>query len=660
MSLNSIEAKGRNVEEAIGIALKQLKEDRENVTIEVLEHPEDRLFGLFVKPAIVKVTRKTKNEADGSDEEKKETDERGPLKPGMIEISDGNVRHSATEESKPTIIPCEHLTVMINGKKVTGKTEVQPEDNVEIQKDVIAKEEGSFDIYVDDSKLSATLDIIVGFIEQSVPLDVQPATSVELKAKTVKTPYISFSKANILQQLKERNITFGIDENAVEEALERKQSGEVMIAKGEPPTEGKDGYIEFYIQYEMSEQKPKLLEDGTVDFREIREIPVVEVGEKIGIIHEPTEGKHGRTIQNRPVQPRKVHEAIVKGRGFFIDNNTIFASESGTIRVRNRAPIYEIDIIQKLVHHGDVDLKSGNLSFVGDIEITGNVEETMSVEADERILIMQNVHGATIEAGNEIYVNRNIIRSKLTVGKVDDDELTVKDKTEELLNTIKSLEQSVLQLVLANRKSGLPKTDIVPLVRILMEQKFQSLSSDINKYFQLLHEHTNNELVHLNELIDLLHKAFVLFDKQLLNDEMVFLTIEEKLTTLYRYYAEKLEPTGKLTIGQAQQSEAFCNGDIYLTGRGAYNSKFHAEGKFVTNGFIRGGSIFAKKGIEVNEVGSGFGVETILSVPATEKIIINHAKEDTVIQIGKRIYRFVKEKRHIQAQLDETGNIALS
>lgn len=660
MSLNSIEAKGRNVEEAITKALKELKEDRDNVTIEVLEHPEDRLFGLFVKPAVVKVTLQTNEETDSSVKEAEETDTPPPLQAGTIEISDGIVRHFATEESKPMLIPCENLTVMINGQQVTEETEVQPDDAIEIQSEVIAKEDGTFDIFVDDNKLTATLDIIVGFIEQSVPLDVKPATTVELKAKTVQTPYISFTKDNILQELKKRNITYGIDEKAIEEALDRKESGEQLIARGEPPTEGNDGYIEYHIQYEMSDHKPKLLEDGTVDFREIREIPVVQVGETIGIIHQPTEGKRGISIQNKPIQPRKVNEAIVKGRGFHIEDNKIIALESGTIRVHNRAPIYQIDIIQKLVHNGDVDLKSGNLSFVGDIEITGNVEETMNVEADERILIMHNAHGAIIEAGSEIVVNRNIIRSKLTVGKVEDKELAIKDKTSELLNTIKSFEQSVLQLVLANRKSGQPKTDVAMIVRVLMEQKFQPLSSEINNYFQLLHDHTNNEVIDLNELIDLLYKAFVLFDKQLLNDEMVFLTIEEKLSTLSRYYEEKLEPTAKLTIGQAQQSEAFCNGDIYLTGRGAYNSKFHAEGKFVTNGFIRGGSIYAKKGIEVNEVGSGFGVETILSVPATEKIIINHAKEDTVIQIGKRMYRFVKERRNIKAQIDETGAIVLT
>lgn len=667
--MNSIEAKGRNVEEAIKKALKVLKTEKENVIVEVLEQAEDRLFGLFVKPAVVKVTLKesdspvntaeTKQIEQEIEEATKET-HLEPLQAGMIEISNGMVRHFATEEKKPVIIPCENLIVTINGKQITSVAEIQPNDSVEIEHVINAKENGKFEIRIDEEKLHATLIMFAGFTEQFVPTNVLATTTLELKAQLVQKPYISFTKEDILQQLHALGVTFGIDEETIDQAVERQESCELVIAKGIPPVQGEDGYVEFYIQYEVADTKPKVLEDGTVDFREIREIPVVEEGETIGILHPPKEGKQGTSIENKPIEPNTVSEAVVTGKGIQIENQSIIASEAGTIRVYNRAPKYQIDIIEKLVHSGDVDLKSGNLSFTGDIEITGNVEETMTVEANERVLIMQSVHGGTVEAGTELVVNRNIIRSKLTVGKVDDKELVLKEKTGELLNSIKEFERSVLQLIIANRKSGQAQTDMAIIVQVLLEQKFPSLSSEINDYLRLMHDSSENEVLNVNELIELLYSAFVTFDSKILNDEMAFLTIEEKLATLHRYYEQKLEPIAKATIGQAQQSEVFCNGDILLTGRGAYNSKFHAEGKFETNGFIRGGSIYAKKGIRVNEVGSGFGVETVLSVPADETIEINLAKEDTMIQIGKRMYRFVKERENIKAHIDETGTIVLS
>lgn len=662
--MKSVRCKGRNVEEAVSKALKILNANREDVIVNVLEEPEDRVFGLFVKPAIVQVTLKSNQDEEATESPHDEPVNKPSLRPGMIQVINGAIHHLATEEKKPTITPSENIAVLINGKPIEGKSEVNPDDKIELKSTILEKYDGSYHIYFDEQKVTAYLDIEPGYIERYAPLDTPPTFHLEIKERIVKEPYISFTKEDILNELRNRNVAIGIDESAIEHALEKLDQldlyQEIIIAKGKPPVEGENGFVEFLVEYEISNIQPKLKEDGTVDYREIRQIPMVEAGDTIGIIYPAKEGQDGLNLENKPIKPKKIHEAIVKGRGIEIVENKIIAAEKGTIRVNKRLPIYQIDIIQKLVHHGDVDLKSGNIAFVGDIEITGNVEENMIVESSERVLIMQNVHGATVEAVNEIVVNRNIIRSKLIAGKIEENDIVIKEKTSEILNEIKSFEQSLLQLVLANRKANAGPVDMAALVRVLVQQKFTSLTSQLNEYFKLLHEVKDYELFNLNEMIDMLYKTFIAFDRKLLEDEMLFLTIQEKLGTLHRYYEQKLEPTSKVTIGQAQQSEVFCNGDIYLTGRGAYNSTFHAEGKFITNGFIRGGSIFARKGIEVNEVGSGFGVETLLHVPANETIKINRAKEDTILQIGKRKYRFVKERTFIEAKLDETGTLVLA
>lgn len=662
--MKSVKCRGRSVEEAVTKALKILNAKKDDVVVEVLEEPEDRVFGLFVKPAVVRVTLKPQEEENDAESPHNDPVEQPSLKPGMIQIVNGVVEHMADEERHPTITPSENITVLVNGKPIEGETEIHPNDMIELKSTILEKQDGSFHIYFDEQKITAYLDVEPGYIERYAPIDTPPTFYLTVNEKIVKEPYVSFTKEDILNELRNRNVTIGIDESAIEQALEQLDQPdlyqEIIIAKGKPPIEGENGYVEFLVQYEISNIQPKLKEDGTVDYREIRQIPMVDVGDTLGIIHPPKEGQDGLNLENRPIKPKTIHEAIVKGRGIEIVDNKIVAVEKGTIRVNKRVPIYQIDIIQKLVHHGDVDLKSGNIAFVGDIEITGNVEENMTVESSERILIMQNVHGATVEAVNEIVVNRNIIRSKLIVGKIEENEIVLKEKTGELLNEIKMFEQSLLQLVLANRRANAGPIDMAAIVRVLVQQKFKQLTNQLNEYFKLLHDVKDYELFNLNEMIDMLYKTFFQFDRTLLEDEMLFLTIQEKLGTLYRYYEQKLEPTSKVTIGQAQQSEVFCNGDIYLTGRGAYNSTFHAEGKFVTNGFIRGGSIFARKGIEVNEVGSGFGVETLLHVPATETIRINRAKEDTILQIGKRKYRFVKERTFIEARLDETGTLVLA
>ncbi|NLB87793.1 MAG: protein jag [Syntrophomonadaceae bacterium] len=64
MELQTIEKKGRNVDEAIKAALDELGCDIEDVSIEVLEEPTKGLLGLVKKPAVVRVTLREKPEQD--------------------------------------------------------------------------------------------------------------------------------------------------------------------------------------------------------------------------------------------------------------------------------------------------------------------------------------------------------------------------------------------------------------------------------------------------------------------------------------------------------------------------------------------------------------------------------------------------------------------
>jgi len=57
-----VEKIAKTVEEAVNEALEELKTDRENVEIEVLEEPTKGLLGIGAKPALVRVTLKEKLE----------------------------------------------------------------------------------------------------------------------------------------------------------------------------------------------------------------------------------------------------------------------------------------------------------------------------------------------------------------------------------------------------------------------------------------------------------------------------------------------------------------------------------------------------------------------------------------------------------------------
>lgn len=64
MEVQTIEKKGKSVDEAIKAALEELNCEIDDVVIEVIEEPTKSLLGLVKKPAVIKVSRREKPEED--------------------------------------------------------------------------------------------------------------------------------------------------------------------------------------------------------------------------------------------------------------------------------------------------------------------------------------------------------------------------------------------------------------------------------------------------------------------------------------------------------------------------------------------------------------------------------------------------------------------
>lgn len=62
MELQTVEKKGKNIDEAIKAALDELCCEIEDVNVEVIEEPSKGLLGIGKKPAVVRVTRRDKPE----------------------------------------------------------------------------------------------------------------------------------------------------------------------------------------------------------------------------------------------------------------------------------------------------------------------------------------------------------------------------------------------------------------------------------------------------------------------------------------------------------------------------------------------------------------------------------------------------------------------
>ena len=218
-------------------------------------------------------------------------------------------------------------------------------------------------------------------------------------------------------------------------------------------------------------------EDGRVDFREIKTIPTVERGTIIAVVHPPIPGQLGYTVTNEPIPPKQTFPIVLEtGNGIVVVEDKIVSTESGRPLIEQRGQLVKVSNIPKLTHIGDVDLSTGNIRFVGDVEILGKVNESMVVEAAGDIFVDQSVNFALLTTSGAITTFGNIIGSELSAGKSNliVEELShllgnIHQQVEKLISLIKQLTLSP-----AFKSSDFSRVGLQPLLRIILEKKFKN------------------------------------------------------------------------------------------------------------------------------------------------------------------------------------------
>lgn len=210
---------------------------------------------------------------------------------------------------------------------------------------------------------------------------------------------------DIISKLQEEGIVYGINKNKIEELCSNRQyNKKILVATGSSPVEGKDAELEFHVNL-YKQPKPRLNEDGSVDYRSLDAIELVTKGDKLVTLIPPQEGIEGRTVTGRVLKPKAVkYKALPKGKNTEIskDNLSLIALESGKVEIVNGKvtvkTVYEI--------RGDVDFSVGNIEFQGDVIVHGNVSAGFTINAGGSIEVRGVVEGAYLFAEKDIILKR--------------------------------------------------------------------------------------------------------------------------------------------------------------------------------------------------------------------------------------------------------------
>jgi len=180
---------------------------------------------------------------------------------------------------------------------------------------------------------------------------------------------------------------------------------DAVIASGTPSLKGEDGRIDFAFNIAEQKQDFKILPDGRIDYRSCMNIITAKPGQQLAKAVAPKEGRPGSTILGTPLKADPGKPAIlVAGQGVLQQEDNYTAAIEGHVMLNGNV----LEVLQVYIVNGDVDFSTGNVSFNGNVVITGSVMEGFEVKADGDITINKSIDPCRLEAGRDIQIKGGV------------------------------------------------------------------------------------------------------------------------------------------------------------------------------------------------------------------------------------------------------------
>ncbi len=181
---------------------------------------------------------------------------------------------------------------------------------------------------------------------------------------------------------------------------------DIVIAKGTPVEHGKDSYITYHFDTNPT-SKPKLLEDGSVNFHELNIFTRVQKGDLLATLTPAVEGKPGKDVFGSSVPSIKVKHLILKhGKNLTLseDKLKLYSDVSGDVKLEGDT----VFVSDTYTVPADVDTSTGDIVYDGNVVVTGNVRTGFTIRAKGSVQVNGVVEGAKIYSGDSIVLKRGM------------------------------------------------------------------------------------------------------------------------------------------------------------------------------------------------------------------------------------------------------------
>jgi uncharacterized protein (DUF342 family) len=260
-----------------------------------------------------------------------------------------------------------------------------------------------------DTETDGYAELTVSDDEMRVAADFHPPGAGK---KSIELDYVA-------QLLKSKGITYGVDWNAIKEAVlkcntEKVEISEAIIARGKKPINGvPERWVieESYIDKESSLSSEHL----RVDFRKVSPFVLVKEGEVLARLSPRKPGTEGSTVLGKyiPYGIAKIIK-IEPGRNTRREGNRIVAGCAG--RFEHDEKSFWINRILEI--ENDIDYSTGHIDFPGDVVIKGQIKDGFKVNSGGSVFCNNTMDASEVHTDKDLVVRLGLIGRKRGAVKV--------------------------------------------------------------------------------------------------------------------------------------------------------------------------------------------------------------------------------------------------
>lgn len=629
---------GKTLNECLETASFQLNIPKENLKYKILE--EKKSF--FVKKVSISVE---------IEEVLKEN------KNGSIKVEEGNIIvKNPKEGGKPALIkPMEKVKVLVDEIEINSKTEVFEDSKIEVFFDENTAER-RMNVSISPDKMEAYISI--KYIPQNIYTldDMEESRELKIYTKVKEQKYPNpYTESEILEQLAVAGIKCGVIKENLNKILGIEDIENVLIAKGIEPIDGIDDEIQ--IKFQVDKDVKNLVEDkeGRIDYKSIGHIDAFKKGDILAVRIEGKQGRDGIDVKGGIKKHRTAKKYELKaGEGCELkDENTVVAAIEGKPSCQgNVFSVHQVHIVEK-----DVELKTGNIDFIGDVIIYGSVKEGMKVNAGHNLTINKNLESAKVHSKGDVDIQGSIINSTVSAGGEDIEKLNKL----KYLNKLDSSLSEMISTIDHIKKFNLLGKEVRDgeIVKVLIENKFKHVTQIAAEFIKSI---TMNDTNEEKKLASFIKQKLIGFAPLSIRDVSELGELIHKIEDTEKILNGMLAVPVNVKISYCQDSVIKSSGNIIITGKGEYVSKItaHESIEFISPGSLaRGGVMKAKNEIKCKSVGSEGGVSTKLMVESHGSIWADIAYQNTCFVVGGKEYTLETASKDVHAYLNDEGEIVV-